>query len=171
MTTEMGPTGQSGHYTVPGLGARKREISKHGGSVLDMAVAMLETDPLHADFYPYGDSKKGDAANFGICKQNWFMIRSSVTQYMSLTESDYNQGDDLNWKLYWDIQVLHASQQFYGIDVWFAGHRNGQSGITNPNTADIENYKAAVYWIRDQINSDPKYLTDDTRFYVEVPPI
>ena len=164
----MATTKDRGQYTVPGLGARKQEMSKIGGNVLDMAVAMLETDTMQADFYPYGDGKTDDSANFGIFKQNWFMIRTSVTQYSNLTAGDYNTGADLNGDLNWDIQVIHASQQTYGIDTWFAGHRDGQSGISNPDTTDIKNYKAAVYWIRDQINSDPKYLTDDTRFWVQV---
>lgn len=170
MSATGAPPGPSGHYTVPGLGIRKQAISKCSGNVLDMAVAMLETDIMQA-FYPYGDGKTLDSANFGIFKQNWFMIRTSVPRYNGLTASDYNMGATLNGDLSLDILVLHTSQQFYGIDAWFGGHRNGQSGLSNPNTPDITNYKNAVYWIRDQLNSDPKYLTDDTRFWVQVPAI
>ncbi len=134
MATTTEPPGSSGSYTVPGLGARKKAISQCGGTVLDMAVAMLETDTMQADCYPYGDNKSDDSANFGIFKQNWYMFRSSVPQYQSLTSSDYNTGVTLNQDLSWDIQVIQASQQFYGVDAWFAGHRDGQSGLSNPNT-------------------------------------
>ena len=168
MSTSIKPPGRHGSYKVPGLGTRKQAISQSGGSVLDMAIAMLETDTMQADFYPYGDNKTEDSANFGIFKQNWYMIRSAVPQYQSFTASDYNTGAALNQDLNLDVQVLHTSQQFYGLDTWFAGHRNGQSGLSNPETADINTYKNAVYWIRDQLNSHPKYLTDDTRFWVEV---
>jgi len=171
MATTTEPPGPSGHYTVPGLGARKKAITNYGGTVLDMAVAMLETETMQADSYPYGDGKTDDSANFGIFKQNWYMIRSAVPKYNNLKASDYNTGAALNQDLSWDVQVLQMSQQFYGIDVWFGGQRDGQTGISNPDTTDINNYKNAVYWIRDQINSDPKYLTDDTRFWVEVPAI
>lgn len=162
------------HDTVPNLHAKKKAILSSGGNVLDMAVAMLETGNMDATpsrSYPYGDGKTGDAANFGIFKQNWFMIRTSVSQYANPTASQYQAGAALNTNLSWDIQVLYASQQKYGMDLWFAGHRNGQPGLANPNTADINNYKRAVYWIKSQIDSDPKYLTDDTRFYVVVPAI
>lgn len=165
------PPGESGRQTVTGLGDRKQEILKRGGTVLDMAVAMLETDTMRADFYPYGDGKTGDAANFGIFKQNWLMIRTSASQlFKGLGESDWKKGDVLNGDLSLDIQVLRASQWYYG-DKWFAGHRNGATGLITPNTPDINNYKRAVYWIRSQINSDPRYLRDVTRFWVKVPPI
>ena len=36
-----------------------------------------------------------------------------------------------------DIKARHDGQKYYGYDVWFAGHRNGQSGINNPYTQDI----------------------------------
>ncbi len=134
MSTTIEPPGQHGSSTVPGLGARKQEISQCGGSVLDIAIAMLETDTMQANFYPYGDGKTDDSANFGIFKQNWYMIRSAIPQYMSLTASDYNTGAALNQDLSWDIQVLHTSQQFYGQDTWFAGHRDGQTGLSNPGS-------------------------------------
>src|SRR5437764_13791503 len=46
----------TGHYTVPGLGARKQAILKNGGTVLDVAIAMLETETMQANYYTYGDS-------------------------------------------------------------------------------------------------------------------
>lgn len=33
----------SGSYTVSGLGARKQQIRSAGGTVLDLALAMMET--------------------------------------------------------------------------------------------------------------------------------
>lgn len=37
-----------------------------------------------------------------------------------------------------DIKARHDGQKHYGYDVWFAGHRYGQSGIQNPYTQDIQ---------------------------------
>jgi len=142
--------------------------------VLDLAVAMLETRTLRAnyplgDVYPGGQQKTGDAANFGIFKQNWLMIRSAWRPFAGLGPKDYLRGMALNNNLALDIQVLHASQNRYGLQhAWFAGHRNGSSGLNNPNTRDIDSYRSAVYWIRDQLNSETKYLSDDTRFWVDV---
>jgi hypothetical protein len=166
-----------GITTVPGLGHRKREVVSTGGNILDLAVAMLETDTMTAD-YIFGDvddkgvQKVGDAANFGIFKQGWQMIRSSVPEYSKLTASDYKAGAALNSNLHWDIAVLHASQSHYGLDVWFKGHRAGQRGFDGTWPAeDIANYKNAVLWIRDQIAANRKGLADDRKWWVEVPPV
>lgn len=42
-----------GSYTVSGLGTRKQAVLKAGGSTLDIAIAMLESDTITAD-YAYG---------------------------------------------------------------------------------------------------------------------
>ncbi|KAI8084128.1 uncharacterized protein B0P05DRAFT_467046, partial [Gilbertella persicaria] len=156
-----------GSYTVPGLGARKQQVLKNGGGIYDLAIAMLESDHMKAD-YAYGDNKSFDSANFGIFKQNWFMLRTSTSQFKKYQTKDYNKGAVLNKKLAQDIKARQESQAFYGADKWFGGHRNGESGLNNPYTQDIQNYKDAIQWIHDQLASDPKYLKDDTRFYVEV---
>lgn len=57
-----------GMYTVGGLGARKKAVQSAGGSSLDLAIAMLETDGMTTN-YAYGDNKSQDSANFGIFKQ------------------------------------------------------------------------------------------------------
>lgn len=141
-----------------------------GGNSLDLAVAMLETDTMTAD-YAYGDNKSGDAANFGIFKQNWLMLRSACSSFSGQGESQYNNGAALNSNLGQDVSCLHQSQNHYGISTWFAGHRNGSSGLSNPNTTDINNYKTAVYWIQSQIDSNSANLSNDTRFWVQVPAI
>lgn len=168
---------RKGSETIAGLGLRKQEILGNGGTILDLAVAMLETRDMTAtyplgDVNPDGQLKTGDAANFGIFKQNWLMIRSSVPQYANATEQQYLWGTALNHNLSWDIQVLHASQTHYTLETWFAGHRGGESGLNGVwNRHDIRNYRRAVYWIRDQINGNASYRSDDTRFWVEVPAV
>jgi hypothetical protein len=99
------------------------------------------------------------------------MIRQSVSQYSGYGPNEWNAGAALNSNLSWDIQVRHAAQGKWGEYTWFAGHRNGQSGLSNPNTQDIANYRNAVYWIRDQINSNSANRTNDIRFWVSVPAI
>ncbi|KAF4618403.1 hypothetical protein G7Y89_g14900 [Cudoniella acicularis] len=160
----------SGSYTVSGLGARKQAVTAAGGTTIDMAIAMLETDKMTTD-YTYGDGKSGDAANFGIMKQNWGMLRVCANQFHGQTAAEYNNGAVLNSNLAQDITARHQCQSYYGQDKWFAGHRDGSAGLANPNTADINSYKNAVLWIQSQIESKSKYLTDDTRFWLNVPPI
>lgn len=77
--------GQTGSYTVSGLGARKQQLLNCGATVLDLAIAMLEfvnflwtvflvqiliqvayfprTERMSTD-YTYGDGKSSDSANF-----------------------------------------------------------------------------------------------------------
>jgi hypothetical protein len=163
---------RTGFETVPHLHRRKQAIREAGGNALDLAVAMLETRRLKAN-YPYGDGKAGDAANFGIFKQNWLMIRSSAGPYAHLGADDYRKGALLNHKLSWDIHVLHDSQAHFGLGrLWFAGHRGGQSGLEGRwLPQDIDNYRRAIDWIHGQILASPVAWTDDTRFWVDVPPV
>ncbi|WP_030268297.1 carbohydrate-binding domain-containing protein [Streptomyces sp. NRRL B-24484] len=165
------PSGATcGSYTVGGLGSRKQQVRNAGGSSLDLAVAMLETERMDTA-YPYGDNKSGDAANFGIFKQNWLMLRSACAQFGGQGAGQYDNGAALNSSLGQDVSCLHQSQSHYGLDAWFAGHRNGASGLSSPNTADIAAYKAAVYWIKAQLDADSANLGNDTRFWVQVPAI
>ena len=162
------PSGAScGSYTVGGLGSRKQAVRNAGGDALDLAVAMLETENMSTN-YAYGDNKSNDAANFGIFKQNWGMLREACSQFRGQSQSQWNNGAALNSNLSADVSCLNQAQSYYGMDRWFAGHRNGSSGLANPNTADINAYKTAIYWIRDRINSNSANLTNDTRFWVNV---
>jgi hypothetical protein len=170
-TTAACPPGAScGSYAIAGLGRRKQQIRNAGGSALDLAVAMLESDNMQSG-YAYGDYKSGDAANFGIFKQNWQMIRSACSQFSGQGTSQWNNGAALNQNLSADLACLHQSQRHYSLNTWFAGHRNGASGLSNPNTSDINAYKKAVYWIREQLSSNPANLSNDIRFWVNVPAI
>ena len=166
------PSGMScGSYSISGLGARKQQVLQAGASVLDLAVAMLETDTMEASSYPYGDSKTGDSANFGIFKQNWYMLRTSCGQFEGQTASEYNDGAVLNSNLSEDVSCINQSQSHDGISQWFAGQRGGQSGLSDPGQSVITEYETAVYWIEAQLNSSSANLSNNTRFWVEVPAI
>jgi hypothetical protein len=68
--------------------------------------------------------------------------------------------------------VTYTVSNHWGLSLWFAGHRDGTSGLSNPNTADITAYKTAVYWIQSQLTSNwSTYPKDNTRFWVYVPAI
>lgn len=101
--------GWGGSYTVPGLGNRKKQLTACGASALDLAIAMLKTEKMTAD-YIYGDGKIYDYANFGVFKQSWGMLRKSVSRYQGKTENDWNTGSELNSNLCLDIQLRHESQ-------------------------------------------------------------
>src|SRR5262245_25404258 len=103
-----------GCYVVSGLGARKQAIRNAGGDVLDVAIAMLETERMQTN-YAYGDNKTGDAANFGLFKQNWLMLRQSCSRFSGQSASQYNNGAVLNSNISIDVQCLNSSQSHYGI--------------------------------------------------------
>ncbi len=155
-----------GSETISGLGSREQQARSAGANSLDLAVAMLETTTMTTN-YPYGDNKTGDSANFGIFKQNWLMPHSACGQFRNQSTSQWNNGAALNNNLSADVSCLHQSQNHYGINRWFAGHRNGESGLNNPNTGDINGYKDAIYRIQNQINSNSANLSNNTRFWVD----
>ena len=168
--TVNGTTLSCGSYTISGLGSRKQQVRNAGASVLDLAVAMLETNTMQAN-YTYGDGKSGDAANFGIFKQNWYMLRTSCSYFSGQSASQYNNGSVLNSNLGEDVSCINQSQSHYGLTNWFGGQRDGQSGLSNPNQTVVTEYKIAVEWIESQLNSSSSNLSNDTRFWVSVPAI
>ncbi|KAE8353292.1 hypothetical protein BDV28DRAFT_111103 [Aspergillus coremiiformis] len=159
-----------GQYSVAGLGERKKAILNAGGNTLDIAIAMLEIEDMNPAHYPYGDAKTLDAANFGMFKQNWGLLRECATRYgfKGKSEAQWNDGAVLNTNVFADVASRWDCQNYYGYDKWFAGHRNGASGLANPYTADIATYKNAVQWIQQQIDGNSNYKYDDTRFWVSV---
>lgn len=161
---------ETGSQIIPGLGLRKQEVLAAGGDTLDLAIAMLETNDMSTN-YIFGDGKVQDAANFGIFKQNWGMIRACSPQFGGLGAEDFNTGAALNDDLRQDIQALNACQELFGLERWFGGHRNGATGLAEPETDDINTYQDAVLSIQAQLDSDPRFLSDDTRFFVAVPAI
>ncbi|KAJ5630197.1 uncharacterized protein N7484_010297 [Penicillium longicatenatum] len=156
-----------GNETISGLGARKQAVVDAGGNTRDLAIAMLETKSMTTN-YIYGDGKTGDGTNFGVFKQNWYILRHSAAEFLGETVDQVDDGAILNSDLSKDIQARHDGEEHYGYETWFSGHRNGETGINNVGTDDIQAYIDAIAWIQQQIESDDKYLSDDTRFWVDV---
>lgn len=169
-TTHCPAKMECGSYTIAGFGTRKQQIFGSGATTLDLAVAMLETNTMQAT-YPYSDGKTGDAANFGIFKQNWYMLRTACRRFSGGVSNSYPGGAVLNNSLSTDVTCLHQSQNYYGINLWFAGERDGQTGLSSPNLPTIIMYKTAVYWIQSQLMSQSTNRSNNTRFWVQVPAI
>ena len=171
-----GQTIRCGCGLIIGFGDRKQEIAATGGDQRFLASAMMETITMTAD-YPFGDvnpgpdgrtgtaddiPKTGGAANFGIAKQNWTMIRQCHPAYAGLNDGAYQRGAELNSNLALDIQVYDECRAFFG-DRWFGGHRNGTAGLNNPNTVDVRRFQASTEWVRQMLDG---HLDDDVQFYV-----
>ena len=65
-----------------------------------------------------------------------------------------------------DIRILYEGMEYSG-DLWWAGHRNGSTGLANPDTRDIYEFKAVVDWTDTQLAREPKFLANDIRFAVD----
>jgi hypothetical protein len=153
-------------YHVEGLGTNKKALTAAGGTRYDMASAMMETENISTN-YTYGDGKTGDATNFGVCKQNWGMIRQSHPAWRNLGPADYHTADSMNTDRAFDMTILHESKAYFG-SLWWAGHRNGSTGLANPDTADIANFHLVMDWTDEQLGRDPVLLTNNVRFAVDV---
>jgi hypothetical protein len=128
-----------------------------------VASAMIETEALDTN-YPAGDGKTGDSYNLGICKQNWGMVKTCHPAFNSTLSNALAMNTDLAL----DIQVYIECRNYYG-DLWWAGHRNGSTGLTTPNTQDIANFKAGEDWTYQQLQNG--HMCDDLRFWVALPAI
>ncbi len=161
------PSGMScGCYLVSGLGANKQAYKNAGANRSFLASAMMETERMDTN-YAYGDNKSGDAFNAGAAKQNWGMMRQCRPAWRSYGSNDYAVSAAMNSNRSLDVQVYNECRSYYG-DQWFAGHRNGSSGLSNPYTQDINNFRAGYNWTYNQLSG---HECDDVRFWVNIPAI
>ncbi|WP_425507051.1 carbohydrate-binding domain-containing protein [Teredinibacter haidensis] len=161
------PSGiECGCYTVSGLGSNKQSYTNAGADRRFLASAMMETEMMDTN-YTYGDGKSGDAFNAGATKQNWGMMRQCHSAWSSYGADDYDVSAAMNSSKSLDVQVYNECRSYFG-DNWFAGHRNGSSGLDNPNTSDINNFKTGYQWTYDMLNG---HESDDIRFWVSIPAI
>jgi hypothetical protein len=113
-STNLQARQQTGSYTISGLGARKKQVTAAGANSFNLAIAMLETERLDTNVsiyplctesvrkastnfvsphqYAYGDNKQNDAANFGIFKQNWGLLRVCCSRFKGQSQSNWNNG-------------------------------------------------------------------------------
>jgi hypothetical protein len=156
------PSGMScGCYVIPQLGARKQQVFNAGG-VAFLASAMMETNSLRVNEYPQCDGKSGLACNAGIAKQNFGNSRpcsrfTSVDSFLSTLNSDLNA----------DAQTYKSCFAHYGMRVFMAGHRNGATGLANPDTPDINGFIAGFQWTMANLQVGDN-AGNDVRFWVQI---
>ncbi|QGI82479.1 hypothetical protein CEK25_009208 [Fusarium fujikuroi] len=152
--------------TVSGLGTRKQAILSAGGNgTLDLAILRTHVNQLHmSEFTGDVNGNALDAAKRAGFKDKP-KARVSLRTLTGSTQLTHSSD------IYADVASRWDCQGYYGYDRWFAGHRNGATGLSNPNTEDIRFYRESVEWIQKQIESKSTYKTDDTRFWVDVTPI
>lgn len=155
---------------IEGIAERKAiilsAISTVGGGNADLflASAMMETETLVADYTP-GDGKSGDSYNLGLAKQNWSMIRQCHSAWSGLGADAYSSAFDMNSNEELDARVYKECRDKWGAD-WWGGHRAGQIGNTG---LDVQRFQRATEWTNEMLQDG--HLSDDVRFWVDIPPI
>ena len=179
----------------------KAAIRKAGGGTLARAVAMLEDRSLEAR-YPFGDIAPDgrsklldpDAANFGIYKMNWGMIRRCpwasgqtggflTTAIRNMLGMRINKDPGLATRILleaWTIWDLAEPAEGIEGNFW-AGHRGGQrglegrpcvpAGLPGGGWEGILEYYSAVQAIKRACDLDPAVWSSRVRYYIFVPPI
>jgi hypothetical protein len=174
--------------------ATKSAIQLGHGGTLALAIAMEENASL-ACTYPFGDQtpdgqpKIGDAANFGVYKMNWYMIRqcSSGIQLIGIQTASVAwqaAGQAINASAPLATQILLEAMQKWSVDApdpaapvagnFWAGHRGGQSGLQNLPGAkwqDIQDYYLAIQAIKAKCDLDATVWTTNVRYGVALAPV
>lgn len=172
--------------------ASKTAIKDSGGGTLALAIAMLETDTLEAtypfgDVDDFGDPKEDDAANFGVFKMNWLMIRQCPLAAPLIggrpPSSCWRQvGARINSDVRLATKLLVEAMGIWSVAIptapvknnFWAGHRRGAQGLYNlpgVNWTDIGNYVRAIQTIEAQCVADKTVWTSKIRYWVYVDPI
>ena len=147
-------TRQNGYACQPSQNAagRKATLLSLGASVTDLAISIQETSCGFSADYPYGDDypgpdggddgtpKTGDAANFGLFKNNWKQIRTYCTQFMNQTSAQWNNGAALNMDDQAAITCQHQQMNALGNGFWAAQRGCDNGDQYQSNIQLIENY-------------------------------
>jgi hypothetical protein len=155
-----------GSYTISGYHKNKVSVQEVGGSSTWLAIGMLETSTLDAN-YTYGDGKSGDAANFGFMKNNWYMYRTACSEFKGQSSSQYNNGAVANAHYSNAVHYANECWSYFGSTHFWEVQRGGQSRIGTWNS-DTDEYYQGVNWIQQQGGSS---WQNDTRWWVSVPAI
>lgn len=85
------------------------------------------------------------------CKFNKLVLCAYINNNYCLAQ--YNNAAEMNTNLFFDISARHEAHNYYGETLWFAGHRNGQSGLSNPATDDIKKVRRSAHLVLQQTNT------------------
>ena len=119
--------------------------------------------------YPYGDvtpdgkPKTGDSANFGLFKNNWYMLRQYCSRFAGQTEAQWNNGAALNNNAKGAIQCQQEMIAKLGRTQFYIGQR-GSGGA-----AGGADYGHAVDYIYDYLKEG--HTTDNQATYYTLHPV
>ncbi|KAL8986896.1 MAG: hypothetical protein Q9177_003852 [Variospora cf. flavescens] len=163
------PRGGEGEpYTCPdpsGASSAKQKLLSFGAQPIDMAVAMLENGCAFTAAYSAGNNKQDDAAELGVYRNNWHMIRTYCEPFKGASAGEwFNRGQELHN----DVQIATACQRqlwdALGPDQYFSLQRGGLG-----NMGAGSHYKEYVYKYLDFLNRNGgEHLKDGMATYWNV---
>ncbi|KAL8650362.1 MAG: hypothetical protein Q9210_003867 [Variospora velana] len=95
------PRGGEGEpYTCPdpsGTSSAKQRLLSFSAQPIDMAIAMLENGCAFTAAYPAGNNKLDDAAELGVYRNNWHMIRTYCEPFKGASAGEWlTRGQELH---------------------------------------------------------------------------
>ncbi|KAL8664829.1 MAG: hypothetical protein Q9202_002691 [Teloschistes flavicans] len=73
-----------------GTAARKQTLESAGAQQVDIAIAMLENGCAFTATYGIGNGKTGDAAEIGVYRNNWSMLRTYCDRFKGAGPDDWS---------------------------------------------------------------------------------
>ncbi|MCJ1365340.1 hypothetical protein MMC16_004461 [Acarospora aff. strigata] len=146
----------------PSVVNRKKFLQSVGANARDLAIAILENGCKMNSDYPFGDvypakdgkpakPKTGDAANFGLFKNNWGQIRRHCSQFKGQSQAQWRNGAFLNTHDVSAIRCQHEQIKALGVDTFFQNQR----GVPGEGP----DYAKGVDYIKNYLNQG--HLTDN----------
>ncbi len=126
----------------------------------------IESNQVRADADAVGDPRASGspgASRAARCATNGCLAGvdcssfSSVDSFLSTLNSDLSA----------DARTYNACFAHYGLRRFMAGHRNGATGLMNPNTRDIDAFIAGFQWTVANLQTADN-MSNDVRFWVQL---
>ncbi|KAI4245680.1 MAG: hypothetical protein L6R42_010128 [Xanthoria sp. 1 TBL-2021] len=132
LTTSLFPRGGEGEpfeCPDPSSTARaKQALIDYGAQSVDIAIAMLENGCAFHAAYPAGNNKPDDAAELGVYRNNWHMIREYCDHFQGAGPSEWqSRGQELHDDVGLATQCQRQLFSKLGADKFFGLQRGGLS--------------------------------------------
>ncbi|KAG7009434.1 hypothetical protein G7Y79_00002g005490 [Physcia stellaris] len=144
--------------------AGKQTLINAGAQQLDIAIAMLENGCAFTAAYAPGNSKSDDAAELGVYRNNWHMLRTYCDRFKGAGPGDWL---GLGSQLHNDVGIATQCQRqlfdTLGADQYYALQRGGTG---NPGAGS--EYGQYVNKYNDFVAA---HMTDGMAIYYNIPQI
>ncbi|KAL8670209.1 MAG: hypothetical protein Q9168_005242 [Polycauliona sp. 1 TL-2023] len=158
------PRGAEGEaFTCPdGTAAAKQALLDAGAQPMDIAIAMLENGCAFTGAFSIGNNKVGDAAELGVYRNNWYMLRQNCDHFAGAGPDEW---ESRGQEVHGDVTIATECQRqlFSKLgETTFFGLQRGGTGDMGAGV-DYGNY---CHKYLDFVNQG--HLSDDMATYYNV---